>query len=311
MSTAKLAFSDIKSKKLWPVYYLFGDEPFKIDEFVEKLIQTTLGEQSNAYDIEKLDGTKANGNEIVNALQTNGLFGSSNQKIIIVNNANQLKEIDELFEILSSVTEKNRNDVLLDHIIIMISDTIDGRKKFHQWIKKNNYSIEFKKATDSEMITWVDYLAKKMKIKIHQKASQMLSIIADGSLYRLKAELEKAWLYAGADEKVEITESDVAAVSSQHLNHEMVELVVSYLAKKKTRALILAEKIIRTNEDALGFVGFATWAIKNPKWVYMNVNRSMSKNEISILMKRLLKLDGRLKSTATESSVAVEEFILS
>lgn len=310
MSTAKQALTDIKSKKYWPIYFLYGEERFKIDEFIEKLSQTVLGSKQNSYDFEKIDGSKSNGSEILNSVQSTGLFGSSDQKIILVDKAHQLKEIDELFKVLSEVNSKNREEILAEHIIIMIADSLDGRKKFHQWIKKNDFHIEFKKATDAEMITWVEYLAQKMKIKIQLKAVQMLAIVADGSLYRLKSEIEKSWLHAGGEESTTVSENDVMAISSQQISHEMVELVTSVLMKKKTRSLILAEKMIKTNEDALGFVGFATWALKNPKWIYMNAGKSVNRNEINLLMKKLLKLDGRLKSTATDASIAVEEFIL-
>ncbi len=310
MSIPKLALSDLKTGKTWPVYFLYGEEPFKIHEFVSKMAETLLGDLLNQYDIDRIDGSQSTGAEILNAIQSSGLFASSNKKIVLVDKAGFLKEVEELQEVLASVTAKNRNEILGENIMILISESIDGRKKFHQWLKKNNHAIEFKKATDQEMLTWVEYLSKKMKIKVNLKAAQMLSLLADGSLYRLKSEIEKAWLHSGAETDAVIDEKNVEAVSSQPISHEMVDLVTSFLMRKKTRALILAEKLIRTNEDALGFVGFVNWALKNPKWVQMNANRSLTKLELNRILKKLLKLDERLKSTATEGSVAVEEFIL-
>ncbi len=305
MSTPKAALADLQKGKTWPVYFLFGEEPFKIQEFIEKMRSLVLGEHAaNTYSVEKLDGPTCTSGDVINSLQSIGLFGggADARKIVIVRQAGLMKSADkndELFTMLMAA--KSGNELWGENVLVMVSDSLDGRKKFHQWLKKQGFSIEFKKAQDSELLTWVDYLAKKIGVTVDAEAAQALAVVSDGSLYRLKSEIEKAWLYTGAEANAKIKQEDVAQVASSAVTHEMVELVSAILEKKKTRALILCEKLITGPEDALGMVGFLVWALKSPKW------RVDSRED---LLHVLIDLDVKLKSTGMDQQALVERFIV-
>lgn len=308
MSTPKQALADLQKKKFWPVYYLYGEEPFKIQEFITK-VQDTLFTKKTQTDfcVDKIDGSQSKGADVLNAVQSLGLFGGAQAgasgRLVIVKQAHLLKEMEDFFKTLESSKEDSPWE---DSVLIFIADTLDGRKKLHQWLKKKGYALEFKKSTDTELQQWIQYLAKKQGAQIEGQAAQWLAVISEGSLERLQGDIEKAWLYAGATEGAQLTEEHVRAVTGSQVSHEMAELVQAVLSGKRTRAMVLVEKLIQGAEDALGFVGFMTWALKNPGRGF-----SFSVSKAREFLLGLVELDQRLKSSGLEPQALVEEFVLS
>jgi DNA polymerase-3 subunit delta len=313
---AKQALADLEKGKAWPVYYLYGEEPFKINEFIEKATAILFGEKSNAdekantdlsFCVDRIDGATLTGSDVLEAVQSMGLFGaSSGRRLVLVRQAHQLKEIDSLS---NALTESKDGAPFGDNVLILAADSLDGRRKFHQWLKKKGYALEFKPARDAELSQWVRYLAKKAGAKVTPEAADILGVLSDGSLYRLAQEIEKAWLYAGAQPDVTLTPEHIAAVSSNQVTHEMIELVQAILEGKRTRALLLTEKLVRSPEDALGLVGFLTWAIKNPGRGFQGTIRGGEKRAREFVG-ALIDLDQRLKSSGLDHGALVEQFVI-
>lgn len=313
MSTPKQALLDLEKGKSWPVYYLFGEEPFKIHEFVDKLAQTVFGESLGAaslsFCVDRIDGTAATGSDVLEAVQSLGLFGTSTsqRRLVLVREAGKLKDVDPLYNALSGA--KKGESPWGDSLLVLCSESLDARRKLHQWIKKNGYALEFKPARDAELAQWVQYLAKKTGATVSPEAVPLLSVLSDGSLYRLAQEIQKAWLYAGAENGAAITAEHIAAVSSSQVTHEMIELVRAILESKRTRSLLLTEKLVKTSEDALGLVGFLTWAIKSPGRGYTGAIVG-GQPRVRRIVQSLVDLDQRLKTSGLDPNALVEKFII-
>lgn len=312
MSTPKQALADLEKGKAWPVYYLYGDEPFKINEFVDKISELIFGNQGDiSFCVERLDGPASTGSDVLEAVQSMGLFGGGEngdrKRLVIVRQGHQLKEVDPLFAVLSE--SKKGESPWGDNILVFVAESLDARRKFHQWVKKNGYALEFKPARDAELAQWVTYLAKKTGATVAPDVVPTLAVLSDGSLYRLAQEIQKAWLYAGAEEGTQITAEHIAQVSSTQVTHEMIELVRAILEAKRTRALLLAEKLIRSSEDALGLVGFLTWAIKNPGRGYAGTVAG-GQARVRKMVDSLIDLDQRLKSSGLDPNALIEQFVI-
>lgn len=312
MLTPKAALADIEKGKAAPLYYLYGEEPFKVHEFIDKATHAMFGDEDNlTFCVDRIDGATSTGSDVLDAICSMGLFGGGGaagggKRLVIVRQAHQLKEIDALAQ---TVMDAGKKSPWGDSVLLLAAESLDGRRKFHQWLKKNDLALEFKPARDAELASWVQYLSKKVGAKVTPEAQTMLGVISDGSLYRLSQEIEKAWLYAGAKEGVEITPETIAAISSSQITHEMVELVRAILESKRTRALLLSEKLIRANEDALGLVGFLTWAIKNPGRGFIGAIAGGAARS-RLMIHALIELDRRLKSSGLDPNALVEQFVI-
>ncbi len=314
MLNPKTALADIEAAKSKPLYFLYGEEPFKISEFVDKAQKAMFGKASNlTFCVDRIDGAEASGSDVLEAIQSMGLFGGSSgddrRRLVIVRQAQLVKDIDTLADVAMNSAKAGQASPWGDSLLLLVAESIDGRRKFHQWLKKQDLALEFKPARDAELAQWVTYLTKKCGAKVNAEAAQMLAVVSDGSLYRLAQEIEKAWLYAGGTPGAEITAEHISQISTSQITHEMIELVRAVLEGKRTRGLLLSEKLIRAPEDALGLVGFLTWAIKNP-------GRGFTGNILGgtvrarAMIHALVDLDFRLKSSGLDANSLVEQFVI-
>ncbi|MBI2606060.1 MAG: DNA polymerase III subunit delta [Deltaproteobacteria bacterium] len=306
----KQALADLQKGETWPVYFLYGDEPYKIDEFIANARTAVFGGSlGSEYSVERIDGSVSTGSAVVGALQSMELFGArghgGNRKIVIVRQAAQLKEQEPLADAVMGGDQGPEKDPWGGNVLILVSESLDGRRKFHQWLKKKGYALEFARAKDTELSQWARYIARKFGVNLEPGAAELLVLLSDGSLFRLEQEIEKSWLHAGGASDATIRREDVAAVASREVSHEMVELVDAILDSKRTRAMILCEKLIRSSEDALGLTGFLAWGIKNP----MGKRRPDAARNRRLLA-RLLDLDLRLKSTGLDARSLIDQFVV-
>ena len=92
---ANKIISDIKARKLLPVYLLHGDEPYAIDLVSDYIEDNVLDEAQKGFDQSVLYGKDADFTTIVNAARRYPMM--SDYQVIIVKEAQHLKwKEDEL-----------------------------------------------------------------------------------------------------------------------------------------------------------------------------------------------------------------------
>lgn len=315
MSTPKQALADLQKNKFWPAYFLYGEELFKVHEFVEKAKVSffslkegeSLSSTDSAFKMDVLEGASSRGVDVLNSIESLGLFGGGDsKKLILVKQAELLKETDAL---LKKIDEASTGENLL----IFISTQLDARKKFHQMLKRKGYALEFKAVRDAEFSQWVTYLAQKRKAQVHPEVIPYLAVLTDYSLFQVDSEIEKAWLYASAkNEGKKDLVLDLQCFSSAGAitgSFQLADLVEAILLKKKLRSMLLTQKMVKTTEEALSLVGFLNWSIKNQA---LPSRQSLHQTDLdrASFLSELVGLESRLKSSPLEPESVVESFIL-
>lgn len=92
MKDLEILLKNIKNKKLLPLYFLHGEEPFFIDQVTDALEQI-LPEEERDFGLTVVYGKDTNIAEIVAQAQQFPMFGDTN--MIIVKEAQDLKFSDE------------------------------------------------------------------------------------------------------------------------------------------------------------------------------------------------------------------------
>ncbi len=300
----KQAITDLSKDKLWPLYFLYGEESYKIEEFVESIQEKFTGKSGAKAGIvlEKKDGFSMASEELIEICQTQDLFSGFQNKvekrILWVRNADKIQGLEKI----STLLEKEPEYFSKTQVCLLLSaDSVDQRKKFFTWAKKHGLLLEFKPIKEFDLPGWVAYMAKKLNITVTADALSFLQRNFNGSLHTVWQELQKAYLYSIADElsNTEITAQSLAAVNAMQFQHEMVELVDSIVSGKKVRSLLLTERLIKNQEDALGLVGFLTWKLKQ-KDTRFNPD----------LLPALLDTDLMLKSSGMDPKTVIEKMVV-
>ncbi len=87
---------DIREKRVFPVYFLMGEETFYIDVISDFLEEHLLGEAEREFDLTVLYGKDTDVNGIVGSAKRYPMVGT--QHLVIVKEAQQLKQIEDFLD---------------------------------------------------------------------------------------------------------------------------------------------------------------------------------------------------------------------
>ncbi len=157
---------DIASKALKPIYFLYGNEDFYIDELESLFENEVIDASLRDFNQHLLYGNEVQTDDVINAVRSFPMM--SNKQLIMVKEAQQLKQVDKLLSLLESPTP---------HSILVLSyrkPKIDGRTNFFKRLKKDAVILESKKMYDNKVPAWIASYAKSKGIKINPAASMLL-----------------------------------------------------------------------------------------------------------------------------------------
>ena len=130
----------------------------------------------NIDNILKFDET--NSDFFLNEINSGSLF--SEPKIVLLNNAEKIKNISQILEKLANQDDSNEE-------IIIVYNSVKENKKINDLTKKfNTYSIF---NTNLNRKKFLEYIEKRLKIK-NSEANQLLDLL-DEDYYLIKNELDK------------------------------------------------------------------------------------------------------------------------
>ena len=146
------AIKNIRNNKISSSYFLYGNDIFMQDFFIEefkKKININSYLYYLGYDQEE---------KIFNEISNLSLFDS--KKLIIIKNISRLtvKSKKKLLEYLS--------DSKSDNYLILVKNNFDSRNKFVDSLIKESTPIDVRTPFESKMKEWVNYIIKKEKITI-------------------------------------------------------------------------------------------------------------------------------------------------
>ena len=290
----------VKADEAPPALFLHGCDVYRVRYFLDALRERAPG--GCAF----MDGAAVDGAEILERLQTADLFAmSSGLRLVVVREANQMKGWDEVFR-------GRQLQVGADHpwpgvLLLLLSDTLDGRRKHSQALKKIGLTLELNTPQSAELPAFVAALAAAKGLALESEAAALLALMAADGIAPVASEIEKLVLYLG-DEKRPATRADVERVSAVAVTYDMAELVKAVVEGRRARAMLRAGELIKAPEDALGFVGFLTWCLKNPDKFRWQKRPDVAR--LYALADGLLELDTRLKSAGLDPRIPVEAFII-
>ena len=144
---------DIRKNRINSSYFLYGDDIFMQDFFINEFKKTKKIAECFLYYLgyDKQDS-------IFNQLSNLSLF--NNEKIIVIKNITRFtsKSRKELLDYLSKEDSSN--------YLIFVKNNFDNRNKFIDSLMRKSISIDVRTPFDNKVKEWIQYITKKEKIKI-------------------------------------------------------------------------------------------------------------------------------------------------
>ena len=306
-----------------PLYLIYGEEDFLVEECVQAVVHHALDEGSRQFNLDILYGSKSSVQEVIAHATAFPMMGE--RRVTIV------RELDKLFqgrqdererrvEMFASYLERP----LESTVLLMLPEKPDFRTHLFRLLKQKATVVECRPLWDREIPGWV-----AERIRVHggtasPEAVQLLQEYVGNSLRALENEIEKLSTYLG--ERNRITADDVAAVVGVTRGYTVFDLQDAIGEKDLGRALAILETMLNAGQNEQMIIVMLTrfntqlWKLADagrggapaqlakdvgvPEWVlskYRQFVRNYTLDQLESNFSHLLEADTVLKSTSRDS----------
>ena len=280
---------NIEKGWLNPLYLLYGDEGFLIDEAVKKIVSIIVEPSNRDFNLEVLRGGETSGEETVSKALTLPFMGE--RRVVIVKGVDDLKVsgAERLIEYCSNPSPATT--------LILTGHKIDGRGKLYATISENGVVVQFKSLYEKDTTGWVMKIVKDAGYVIDNYARDYLISIVGNNLQRLKNELEKVFTYKGNDKDIKI--DDIKLLVEDTKIESIFTFTDSIGSKNVNKALKFLDKMFSQGEMPEKIIGMITRQFRLILLTKVYQERGASPSEIPAKAGfSPFLLDGYLKQTS-------------
>ena len=189
MAAAKNAMSfetilnDLQNKIYYPIYFLYGEEAFFIDEISDFIEKNVLSEMEKEFNQTVVFGKDADVPTIISYARRFPMM--ANYQVIIVKEAQDIDKIEEL----QPYVDNPLTSTLL--VLCYKYEKIDGRKSFYKTIQKSGVLFESSRLYDDRIPEWINRYVANLGYSISPKASTLLTEFVGNDLSKIVNEVSK------------------------------------------------------------------------------------------------------------------------
>ena len=185
ISSYKQVLESLKNKTYSPVYFLYGEESFYIDELTNYIEQNTLDEADRDFNQLVVYGRDVSTREVIDQARRFPMMG--NYLLVIVKEAQDIRDLEPLESYFKKPTEST---------ILVINykyKKLDKRKALYKLLSKSQDVVLFEspKLYDNKIPDWISNRVREMGFLIPPASALLLSEYLGNDLNRISNELKK------------------------------------------------------------------------------------------------------------------------
>lgn len=184
MDEIKQLVTDIKNKKLKPIYFLMGEEPYYIDQISSYIEKNVLTEEEKGFNQMVLYGRDVTVEDVVSNAKRYPMM--ADYQVVIVKEA---QDLSRTIEKLVDYAKQPQPSTIL--VLNYKYKSIDKRKSLYKTLQKSGMVYESKKLYENQVGEWIRRVLSGQNYTIAPKASQMLVEFLGTDLSKINNELEK------------------------------------------------------------------------------------------------------------------------
>jgi len=190
--------NDIKNKIFFPIYFLYGEEPFYIDQLTAYIEQNALDESVKEFNQSVVYGRDVSPKDVIDLARRFPMMG--NYQLVVVKEAQDIKNIEALEPYFDSYLEST---------ILVINykyKKLDRRKSFYKTLNKTKNVVLFESVRlyDNQIPGWIEKTVRLLGYRIDPVASELLSEYLGNDLSTIYNELEKLIINVKAGQTITV-----------------------------------------------------------------------------------------------------------
>lgn len=328
----------LRNGNIAPIYFLFGEEEFLVDETLDMLLGRTVDQSTRSFNFDIFHGAEAQLRDVVERSQAYPMMAE--RRVVVLRDIDRTigsRKTDDGSGFFSYIESPLETTTL---ILTAATDSFLGKGKAKPkapWaaIIEHSTAVHFKKIYERELPSWVTNRVAQRKKKISPEGVELFVSYVGASLRTLHNEIEKLFTYV--EERSEITIDDVRAVVGASKTWNVFELQKSIGEKKLEASVEIAERMLKANEPPQMILTMLTryftllWRLleirtrhRNPKDMarevgispffiseYLAALNRYSLPNIRNAFEALLAADVSLKSTRNTPSIVMQLLLVS
>ncbi len=224
--------SDLKKKIYRPVYLLMGEEPYFVDVVSDYIANNILTPEERGFNQLMLYGKDVNVTQVIETARRYPMM--SNQQVIIVREAQQLKD----FESLEVYTKNPLGSTIL--VLCFMNKSVDKRKALYKTVSKSGEILETAQFYESEVVPWIKNYLKGKNCDITPEAAQILFEHLGADLSRIANELDKLFTLLPEGNK-KITTEHIEKNIGISREYNVFELNKALNTRNTEKAMLIVE----------------------------------------------------------------------
>ncbi len=173
----------LKSKDYRPVYFLYGEEAYYIDEIAQFIEKKVLSEGERSFNQTVLYGNDTDHRTLTDIASRDPIMAP--YQVLILKDAQEMKTLKELLPYI-------QNPVPTTILVICHKyKKFDARTKFAKAIKAKALMFHSKKLYDNQVPDWIVSYLKSKKLQIEASARELVAEYLGTDLSKIVNELDK------------------------------------------------------------------------------------------------------------------------
>ncbi len=261
----------LKNQKIFPLYFLFGDESFLLDEAVDSLTKMLIPDSMKDFNFNSFYAHEVEVQNLRDAIETLPVMAT--RRVVILKEAHDLKdkEWEELLPIIENPVDSTT--------WICVAQKADKRKKFLKAFLEHGVVSEFKRPFENQIPQWISAIARKHSLKIDSEASQVLHQLVGNDLAEINSELKKLSQFLGDRNQV-LVDDVLEAVSHVRIN-SIFELTDAIGRNDRAYALVSLANLLENGGNEVAILSLISRHFRILKLVSEGLHEQISGQRLS------------------------------
>lgn len=245
MASPAPAFDDLavafRHGNFRPLYFLYGDEGFLMDELQTLLVEHALEPHERDFNLDLFHGPDADARQVLAACM--GYPVMAQRRVVVVRAFERLAE-NRAF---TAYAERPNPSAV---VLLLCGGKPNLSAHPYRALKEKAVAVEFKSLYERQMPGWIDQRVRSLGLRIDAGAAQMLAQEVGTDLRTAAAEIDKLRAYVGT--RTTITEQDVLDAGGHLREFNVFELQKAIGNGERARAAAIAERLLTRASNRRG-----------------------------------------------------------